>query len=233
MRRCFFSFCDCLSKAGYLLAETAALLGIRCRTHHWRRLEKCSAWQYWAAYFQGGSKVILTRPCRQQTHANDRWVQVKPQSCGGVRSATATQRRKESSASSCTICTMMQSCCAVEDDGRRIVFAAAPPVAAASRFSWTQPSWAHWAAFNLSRAFFGAVESAPQELDWWRQHMAVERSGEIQCAEVRRPRGFPPKIGRDLPKIGRSRKRRESARNAASSLFWAARPPLSYFPLNA
>ena len=61
--------------------------------------------------------------------------------------------------------------------------------------------------------------------------MAVERSGEIQCAEVRRPRGFPPKIGRDLPKIGRSRKRRESARNAASSLFWAARPPLSYFPL--
>ena len=127
---------------------TAALLGIRCRTHHWRRLETCSAWQYWAAYFQGGSKVILTRPCRQQTHANDRWVQVKPQSCGGVRSATATQRRKESSASSCTICTMMQSCCAVEDDGRRIVFAAAPPVAAASRFSWTQPSWAHWAAFK-------------------------------------------------------------------------------------
>jgi hypothetical protein len=61
--------------------------------------------------------------------------------------------------------------------------------------------------------------------------MAVERSGEIQCAVVRRPRGFPPKIGRDLPKIGRSRKRRESARNAASSLFWAARPPLSYFPL--
>ena len=54
--------------------------------------------------------------------------------------------------------------------------------------------------------------------------MAVERRGEIQCA-------FPPKIGRDLPKIGRSRKRRESARNAASSLFWAARPPLSYFPL--
>ena len=83
----------------------------------------------------------------------------------------------------------------------------------------------------LSRAFFGAVESAPQELEQWRQHMAVERSGEIQCAEVRRPRGFPPKIGRDLPKIGRSRKRRESARNAASSLFWAARPPLSYFPL--
>ena len=80
----------------------------------------------------------------------------------------------------------------------------------------------------LSRAFFGAVESAPQELEQWRQHMAVERSGEIQCAEVRRPRGFPPKIGRDLPKIGRSRKRRESARNAASSLFWAARPPLSY-----
>ena len=60
--------------------------------------------------------------------------------------------------------------------------------------------------------------------------MAVERSGEIQCAEVRRPRGFPPKIGRDLPKIGRSRKRRESARNAASSLFWAARPPLSTSP---
>ena len=83
----------------------------------------------------------------------------------------------------------------------------------------------------LSRAFFGAVESAPQELEQWRQHMAVERSVEIQCAEVRRPRGFPPKIGRDLPKIGRSRKRRESARNAASSLFWAARPPLSYFPL--
>jgi hypothetical protein len=42
--------------------------------------------------------------------------------------------------------------------------------------------------------------------------MAVkERSGEMQCAEVRRPRGFPPKIARDLPKIGRSRKRRESA----------------------
>ena len=60
----------------------------------------------------------------------------------------------------------------------------------------------------LSRASFGAVESAPQELDQWRQHMAVERSGEIQCAEVRRPRGFPPKIGRDLPKIGRSRMRR-------------------------
>ena len=39
------------------------------------------------------------------------------------------------------------------------------------------------------------------------------------------------KIGRDLPKIGRSRKRRVSARNAASSLVWAARPPLSYFPL--
>ena len=148
MRRCFFSFCDCLSKAGYLLADCCLVLGIRCRTHYWRRLETCSAWQYWAAYFQGGSQVILTRPCRQQTHANDRWAQVKLQSCGGGRSATATQRRKESSASSCTICTMMQSCCAVEDDGRRIVFAAAPPVAAASRFSWTQPSWAHWAAFK-------------------------------------------------------------------------------------
>jgi len=62
--------------------------------------------------------------------------------------------------------------------------------------------------------------------------MAVkERSGEMQCAEVRRPRGFPPKIGRDLPKIGRSRKRRESASMTLSSLFRAARPPLSYFPL--
>ncbi len=132
---------------------TAALLGIRCRTHHWRRLETCSAWQYWAAYFQGGSKVILTPAvpaAEPERHANDRWAQVKlhVQSCGGGRSATATQRRKESSASSCTICTMMQSWCAVEDDGRRIVFAAAPPVAAASRFSWTQPSWAHWAAFK-------------------------------------------------------------------------------------
>jgi len=53
----------------------------------------------------------------------------------------------------------------------------------------------------------------------------------MQCAEVRRPRGFPPKIGRDLPKIGRSRKRRESASMTLSSLFRAARPPLSYFPL--
>ena len=126
---------------------------------------------------------------------------------------------------------MMQSCCAVEDDGRRIVFAVQ-----LRRWQRRQDSLGRNPAGPigpLSRAFFGAVESAPQELEQWRQHMAVERSGEIQCAEVRRPRGFPPKIGRDLPKIGRSRKRRESARNAASSLFWAARPPLSYFPLPA
>jgi hypothetical protein len=148
MRRCFFSFCDCLSKAGYLLADC------------------CLAWNpvpnpplappgnlfgmavlgcIFSRWVQGH---LDEATCRQQTHANDRWAQVKLQSCGGGRSATATQRRKESSASSCTICTMMQSCCAVEDDGRRIVFAAAPPVAAASRFSWTQPSWAHWAAFK-------------------------------------------------------------------------------------
>ena len=128
---------------------TAALLGIRCRTHHWRRLETCSAWQYWAAYFQGGSKVILTpavlaaEPCKRSLGPGQaselRWW-----SLGHGHAKT----QRVSSASSCTICTMMQSCCAVEDDGRRIVFAAAPPVAAASRFSWTQPSWAHWAAFK-------------------------------------------------------------------------------------
>ena len=97
---------------------TAALLGIRCRTHHWRRLETCSAWQYWAAYFQGGSKVILTpavAACQQQRDANDRWAQIKLQSCGCGRSATATQR---------VLCVIVHDihddaelCCAAQDNG--------------------------------------------------------------------------------------------------------------------
>ena len=148
MRRCFFSFCDCLSKAGYLLADCClawnsvpnpplappgnlfgmAVLG--CIFSRWVPGHLDEA-------------VPAADPCKRSLGPGQaselRWW-----SLGHGHAKT----QRVSSASSCTICTMMQSCCAVEDDGRRIVFAAAPPVAAASRFSWTQPSWAHWAAFK-------------------------------------------------------------------------------------
>jgi len=68
--------------------------------------------------FQGGSKVILTpavAACQQQRHANDHWAQIKLQSCGCGRSATATQR---------VLCVIVHDihddaelCCAVQDNG--------------------------------------------------------------------------------------------------------------------
>ena len=57
----------------------------------------------------------------------------------------------------------------------------------------------------------------------------IGRSEDVAQEKIGRSAADLQKIGRDLPKIGRSRKRAQSARMTLLRLSRAARPPLSYF----